>query len=175
MKILRFFIYPLFILSIAFSGYLWFVRIPTLEKIIKDLNEENRNLLKSLSENASTVSDSVLTIVIPSDDIFEPGSVEISNVGKEKIDSIVKEILKGGFNRVEVGVYTDKSPVQTNRDKYPTNWELAASRSTAIVRYMISKGIDPKKLKAISYGDSKAEGIGSRYRQVEIKIFYTGL
>ncbi|MEO0167781.1 MAG: OmpA family protein, partial [candidate division WOR-3 bacterium] len=158
-------------LSIGFSGYLWFVRIPTLEKVIKDLNEENLNLLRSLSESRSTSSDSVLTIVIPSDEVFEPGSIEISKGGKEKMDSLVKELLQSGFNGIEVGVYTDKSPVQTNKDKYPTNWELAGARAAAIVRYMISRGIDSKKLKAVSYGDSRAEGVGSSYRQVEIKVF----
>ncbi len=171
MRVIRILVYILFILSMGFSGYLWFIRIPALEKIIKDLNEENLNLLKGLSENKSTTPDSVLTIVIPSDEIFEPGSVEISNGGKEKIDSLVKEFLQSGFNGIEVGVYTDKSPVQTNRDKYPTNWELAGARATAIVRYMISRGIDPKKLRAVSYGDSRAEGVGNRYRQVEIKVF----
>lgn len=171
MRVIRVLVYILFILSIGFSGYLWFVRIPTLEKVIKDLNEENLNLLRSLSESRSTSSDSVLTIVIPSDEVFEPGSIEISKGGKEKIDSLVKEFLQSGFNGIEVGVYTDKSPVQTNKDKYPTNWELAGARAAAIVRYMISRGIDSKKLKAVSYGDSRAEGVGSSYRQVEIKVF----
>lgn len=171
MRIIRFLVYLLFILSVGFGGYLWFVRIPTLEKIINDLNEENLNLLKSISENKTLLSDSTLTIVIPSDEIFEPGSVEISKGGKEKIDSLVKEFLQGGFNLIEVGVYTDKSPIQTNKDKYPTNWELAGARATAIVRYMISRGVDPKRLKAISYGDSRADGVGSRYRQVEIKVY----
>ncbi len=142
-----------------------------MEKVIKDLNEENLNLLRSLSESRSTSSDSVLTIVIPSDEVFEPGSIEISKGGKEKMDSLVKELLQSGFNGIEVGVYTDKSPVQTNKDKYPTNWELAGARAAAIVRYMISRGIDSKKLKAVSYGDSRAEGVGSSYRQVEIKVF----
>ncbi|MEO0138499.1 MAG: OmpA family protein [candidate division WOR-3 bacterium] len=171
MRVIRVLVYILFILSIGFSGYLWFVRIPTLEKVIKDLNEENLNLLRSLSESRSTSSDSVLTIVIPSDEVFEPGSIEISKGGKEKMDSLVKELLQSGFNGIEVGVYTDKSPVQTNKDKYPTNWELAGARAAAIVRYMISRGIDSKKLKAVSYGDSRAEGVGSSYRQVEIKVF----
>lgn len=170
MRVINFLIYILFLFSLVFNAYLWFYKVPNLKKIIYDLNKENESLLKEISKS-NIRSDTSLTILLPSDEIFEPGSVEISDKGSAKLDSLISEILKGGFNELQVAVYTDKSPIKTNVDKYPTNWELAASRATSIVRYFVKKGVDPSKLSAVSYGDSRAKYGGSRDRIVEIRVF----
>jgi len=72
---------------------------------------------------------------------------------------------------MEISAYTDRSPVQTNKDKYPTNWELASARASAIARYFISKGIEPSKLSVKSYGDSRAKGKPDD-RRIEIKVYF---
>ncbi len=167
MNILRGIIYVLFILSLGTNLYLWFFEIPKLKKIIYDLNEENLNLLRSLKNSEKTDTFTLITLL--SDDIFDPGSTEISEKGKKKLDEILAS-YRGKFKEIEVSAYTDKSPVQTNRDKYPTNWELASARSSAIVRYFISKGIEPSKLSAKSYGDSRAKGKPDD-RRIEIRIY----
>jgi Flagellar motor protein len=168
MNLLRGIIYVLFALSLGLSFYLWFYEIPKLKKVIYDLNEENLNLLKNFRENPEK-TDTFTLINILSDDLFDPGSAELSEKGKKKLDEIL-ESYRGKFREIEVSAYTDKSPVQTNRDKYPTNWELASARASAIVRYFISKGVEPSKLSAKSYGDSRAKGKPDD-RRVEIRIY----
>jgi flagellar motor protein MotB len=39
------------------------------------------------------------------------------------------------------------------RVKYPSNWELSGARSAAVVRQMISLGVDPTRLEAVGYGE----------------------
>ncbi|MFQ5717156.1 MAG: flagellar motor protein MotB [Nitrospinales bacterium] len=47
--------------------------------------------------------------------------------------------------------HTDDVPVATER--FPTNWELSAARATAVLRFFIDKGIEPKRLTATGYAD----------------------
>ena len=38
---------------------------------------------------------------------------------------------------------------------YPSNWELAAARASAVTRLFASKGVAPDRMAAISYGENK--------------------
>lgn len=49
--------------------------------------------------------------------------------------------------------HTDNVPIQT--EKYPSNWELAAARSCAIVRYYTTQGFSSKQFMCLSQGDSQ--------------------
>ncbi len=172
MRALNFVVYILAVCSLGLNLYFWFSEIPTLKKIIKDLNHENENLIKELKPQKNPIiTDTSLVVVVSSDDIFQPGSVEISDRGAAKLDSIIYDVMKSGYNGIQIAVYTDKSPIETNRDRFPTNWELAASRATSVVRYFIKKGIPPDRLSAVSYGDSRAKGHGARDRIVEIRVY----
>jgi hypothetical protein len=93
MNLLRGIIYVLFALSLGLSFYLWFYEIPKLKKVIYDLNEENLNLLKNFRENPEK-TDTFTLINILSDDLFDPGSAELSEKGKKKLDEIL-ESYKG--------------------------------------------------------------------------------
>ncbi|NPA79942.1 MAG: OmpA family protein [Thermotogae bacterium] len=154
--------------------YLYYGKVVPMEKVLQDLYEENTRLIKRLpagGEEKTQIKEDRTVIRFPSDSIFMPGSTEISNRGKRILDNFANDMKKSGFNYLEVAVYTDRSPIKSNRDRYPTNWELAAARATSIVRYLISRGLPPDKLAAISYGDSRARGTSSADRVVEIRIY----
>ncbi len=55
-------------------------------------------------------------------------------------------------NEVRVVGHTDNVPIQTS--KYPSNWELAAARSCAIVRYYTTKTFEADQFVCLSQGDS---------------------
>ena len=154
--------------------YLYYGKVVPLEKVVRDLYEENTRLIKQIpagGEKRTEIKEDRTVLRVPSDSIFMPGSTEISPKGKRILDDIAKDLKRSGFNEVRVAVYTDRSPVKTNRDRYPTNWELAAVRATSIVRYLISRGLPPDKMVALSYGDSRARGRASSDRIVEFRIF----
>ena len=70
-------------------------------------------------------------------------------------------ILKGLDNNIiRVEGHTDNVKIRYRlKEKYPTNWELSASRATNVVRFLIDKvGINPKKIYAV--GMSKYHPIG---------------
>ena len=55
--------------------------------------------------------------------------------------------------KVEVEGHTDDVPINTAR--FPSNWELSAARSSAVVRFLISRGVEPKRMGAIGYADTR--------------------
>ena len=54
---------------------------------------------------------------------------------------------------IRVVGHTDNVPITT--EKYPSNWELAAARSCAIVRYYTNKNFDSKQMMCLSHGESQ--------------------
>ncbi len=84
--------------------------------------------------------------------LFDSGSAELKPEYRPILDKIV-EILKEIKNPVEVEGHTDSIPIHTS--KYPSNWELSTARAGSVVRYFISKGLDPTRFKAVGYADTK--------------------
>ncbi|RRJ84975.1 flagellar motor protein MotD [Aestuariirhabdus litorea] len=63
----------------------------------------------------------------------------------------VADIIKPFHNPVHIEGFTDNRPINT--DRFPTNWELSAARSAAVVRMLANYGVDPGQLAAVGYGE----------------------
>ena len=83
---------------------------------------------------------------------FESGKADLTEQITNNIDKIYP-ILKKLSNDYEIIVegHTDNVPIYTKQ--FQSNWELSTARATSVVRYLISKGIDPRKISAIGYGE----------------------
>lgn len=84
--------------------------------------------------------------------LFEPGSADIKPEMRLLLDKLY-EIIRDIPNPVEVEGHTDNIPISTER--FPSNWELSTARAGSIVRYFIAKGIEPERLKASGYADTR--------------------
>ncbi len=167
----------LFIVGMLFvGGYFYFDEYLPLKKAFAELQEENLKLVKLANPKHTDVGTRKDRIVIYTDTIFRPGTAELTEKGKRYLDYIVEDLKRKSFMEIRVESYTDSTPVKTNRDKFPTNWELAAHRATAVVRYFIEKGIPKDKLSAVSYGDTRPIASNStpegrkQNRRIEIVI-----
>ena len=56
-------------------------------------------------------------------------------------------------NRVRIEGHTCDLPIHTAR--YPSNWELSAQRAINVLTYLVRKGIDPSRLSAVGYADTR--------------------
>jgi chemotaxis protein MotB len=66
----------------------------------------------------------------------------------------VAGLLKGIPNAITVEGHTCDLPISTER--FPSNWELSAARACSVARYLVDKqGLDPKRLAAAGYGESR--------------------
>ena len=83
--------------------------------------------------------------------LFPSGQIEISEKGKDALDKLLPTLKKVKEGRILVEGHSDSSPVQASlQSTYPSNWEISARRSTSVVRYLESKGVDSKLLVAAS-------------------------
>ena len=113
-------------------------------------------------------------IVISDVVIFPVGEAEFNPEAYPILEKMA-ELLKQFPYKVRVEGHTDNVPIQTNR--YPSNWELSTARAARIVRYFISKGIDPNRLSAEGFAhyrpiadNSTLEG---RAKNRRVEIVYT--
>ena len=97
-----------------------------------------------------------MTFNFNSKDIFKSGSSELLAAAVPKLDRVPQMITLLGIQnyRVDVEGHTDDVPL-SGKGRYPTNWELSAARATNVVKFLISRGVDPTRLRAIGYADTK--------------------
>ncbi len=93
-----------------------------------------------------------LEIELKSAFLFTSGSASFS-VDAQTILGLIAEVLATQPNRIHIEGYTDNIPVTS--EVYPSNWELAAARASAVTRLFASKGVAPDRMAAISYGENK--------------------
>lgn len=82
------------------------------------------------------------------------------------IASVKRAKIPKGY-RVVVEGHTDDTPVQAGIIQ--SNWELSSLRAGAVARYLATHGIEPKKVRAIGYGEvqPKVPNADERGRAIE--------
>jgi len=100
-------------------------------------------------------SDRGMTFNFKSNSMFKGGSAEVTEEAEPLLDRVAQLVSLMGITNytVEVEGHTDDVPISTKQ--FPSNWELSASRAAAVVRWLISRGVDPERLRAVGYGDTQ--------------------
>ncbi|MBF0171195.1 MAG: OmpA family protein [Nitrospinae bacterium] len=142
---------------------------PAVEKEIEKALEEN-NLIRQVH----VTSDSRGTVLWAEGDLFfDAGSATVKPQIRRFLDHVARIVEKNG-NKVIVEGHTDDVPIAT--EKFPSNWELSASRASAVVRYFVEeKKMNPRRFVASGYGSTKPRYAlipenRSQNRRVEIII-----
>lgn len=83
---------------------------------------------------------------------FESGKAELTPEMVDKINKLFP-ILKNLSEKNEIVVegHTDNVPIATKQ--FASNWELSSARATNVVKYLLSMGMDPRKISAVGYGE----------------------
>ena len=161
-----------------FYRYHW---LPT-QAYIHELEKEHEALLKKLGNPKpsvpsppSTLQDSLVLLV---DEIFRPGTPDLSEKGRKQLQRIAKEIRSLSPAQIEVEAHADSTPVgKQQRTRFPTNWELSAYRATAVTRFLIAQGLPAHLFKAVSRADTRPVAPNNtpegrrQNRRVVIKIY----
>lgn len=93
---------------------------------------------------------------INSEILFPSGEAGFTPAGQEVLSRLLPVFRHAAQHRIVVEGHTDNVPIQTAR--FPSNWELAAGRAGSVVRYLNSQGIDPVRMRAIGYADTRPIG-----------------
>lgn len=121
-----------------------------------------------------SVTEKYIKMRLPSPVLFDPGKAELKTEGK-KVLSQIAAILGPISQEVVIEGHTDSRPLKED-SKFVSNWELAGSRALAAVKYLVTQGIQPRRLSAVPYSfyrplcpDDSEENM-SKNRRIEIKI-----
>lgn len=118
-------------------------------------------------------------ITVSSKILFDIRSAEIKRSAWPTLDEVAKFIKDHPDHWVLVGGHTDSLPTRTQ--KYPSNWELSASRAVNVVKYLSQLDeLDPSRLVAAGFGEhhpiasNKTEEGRKLNRRVEIYLIEGG-
>ncbi len=119
--------------------------------------------------------------VFQSEVLFETGSADLGEKGKEQLKKlaltlldIIPRIPKQLDWLLRVDGHTDRVPI--NNWKFPSNWELSAARAISVVKFLTKQGIPPTHLAAAGFGehyplDPRNDEIANRRnRRIELKL-----
>lgn len=84
--------------------------------------------------------------------LFDLGQATIKSESLETLNKL-GNLFNKFDNFIRVTGHTDNIPINTS--KYPSNWELAAARSCAIVRYYTDNQLSSKRFLCTSSGDTE--------------------
>lgn len=124
-------------------------------KDIKQLNEQLSSALAVLIENDDVIikqTDDWLEVEIKSNFLFGSGEARLASDAVPVIGQIA-DVLAPVANPIQVEGFTDNIPISTPR--FPSNWELSASRAASVVNLMSRFGVAPERMSAIGYGEFK--------------------
>ena len=126
-----------------------------------------------------------INIRLASKDLFQSGDAQLSRSGRKTVQDITTSLL-GIVERYnltcDIEGHTDDTPMRSYR--FPSNWELSASRAANVLRQMIESGIPSDQSRAIGFADIRplieprdstgaiVQGARAANRRVEIVIHY---
>ncbi|MGY4751719.1 peptidoglycan -binding protein [Pannonibacter sp. Q-1] len=152
---------------------------------VQELNRYRSDFFGRLRELLSQRSDIRVVgdrFVFQSEVLFPSGSDEINPNGRVELDKLAEALLEleGQIPSeiqwvLRVDGHTDAVPL-SGTGRLRDNWELSSARATSVVRYLISKGVDPKHLVAAGFGEfqplepGNTPEINARNRRIELKL-----
>ena len=93
-----------------------------------------------------------ISLRIGSEILFPSGTAELSNDGLAQLEQLAPLLARNDFQVVVAG-HTDNRPIRSSR--YPSNWELSAARAGSVVRAFLTEGIEPERLQATGFADTR--------------------
>jgi chemotaxis protein MotB len=110
--------------------------------------------------------------------LFDSGRADLKESGIDVLRKVGAQLARIEGKRIQIEGHTDNVPIGGRlQERFPTNWELSASRALAVVHFLQDEvGIDPVKLSAAGYGEYQeaagndtAEGKAAN-RRIEIVL-----
>lgn len=81
--------------------------------------------------------------------LFDPGKTDLKPEGKEalvQVAAVLKDLQNRNF---QVAGHTDNVPIKS--PKFRSNWDLSTARAVEVVNFMVSSGLEAKRLSAAGY------------------------
>lgn len=113
---------------------------------------ETHQILKDV---AIEKAENSLVIELSSLSFYKDKSAEFDEKMLPVLEELAGTLKSIGFldYRITIEGHTDDEPVAT--PFYPSNWELSTARAARMVRFFIAHGVQPDRLRAVGYADTR--------------------
>jgi chemotaxis protein MotB len=104
----------------------------------------------------TSIDERGLVVQLLTDEIaFDTGRADLKSKALPLLTKIASLIARPGFvNPVRVEGNTDSQPVQGG-GPFRSNWELSTARADAVLQFLLSRGVTPKRLSVAGYADQR--------------------
>jgi chemotaxis protein MotB len=120
------------------------------------VSEVSRNAMDDLADDPEITvvqTPKGLSITLSDGILFQSGVSELRSEGYPVLNKIIQTLQRNNF-AVRIEGHTDNVSIRSGR--FPSNWELSIARAVHVVKYFTDAGkIDPRRLSAVGYGESK--------------------
>ena len=119
--------------------------------------------------------------VLQSEVFFDSNKADLKPAGMEELDKVASALIQLEQQIpakipwvLRVDGHTDKRPITGG--PFKSNWDLSAARAISVVQYLISKGVNPKRLVAAGFGEyqpidpADTPEAYSKNRRIEFKL-----
>jgi chemotaxis protein MotB len=110
--------------------------------------------LDTLREQGVTLSRSATQLRLETRDsvLFGRADASLTPSGQALLQRLAV-LLRRHPGEISVEGHADNRPISTPR--FPSNWELSSARAAAVARFLVSQGMDSRRLKVIGFGDTR--------------------
>jgi chemotaxis protein MotB len=118
--------------------------------VYKSLTDKLRSMIDS-GKLSVKIRNGRMLISLPNDVLFESGSASLKKAGQDAIAQVASVLTTFNDRQFLVAGHTDDQAIHTA--KFPSNWELSTARAVDVTRFLVAKGMNPKMLGAVGYGE----------------------
>lgn len=123
----------------------------TYDDLVKTLKDEVAQGQVMIAQRGDRV-----TVNVADQVLFPSGSDVVQPQGKKVLAKVATVLKKLTDKRIDVEGHTDNLMITGSlKNRFPTNWELSASRATKVVRFLADSGVDPARLAAVGMADNR--------------------
>ena len=105
--------------------------------------------------------------------VFPPGSADMTEKGRKTLRQVFDVLKQFNYN-VKVEGHTDNTPIRTLR--FPSNWELSASRASEVAHMLIDDGFPPERPSVEGFAEFRPivpnTSVENRSRNRRIEVVY---
>ncbi|MHC4460126.1 MAG: OmpA/MotB family protein [Planctomycetota bacterium] len=121
-----------------------------------------------------------ITVTLPNAILFDSGKASLKRATSTELNNIRSVLRQQRYSNKQIDVvgHTDSDPIK--KSKWKDNLELSSQRALTVVRYLIERGINEKRIRAVGCGaalpiaSNTTTSGKARNRRVEIVVYMRG-
>lgn len=144
--------------AVLLSGCVWKSDYDKVVMQNQQLQEQNAANEQQIATDKAQISrlQGAIKYTVNSDQLFAPGSWQMSAQGKQIIAKMASQLAPTQQNKLLVTGYTDNAPIgpALQQQGVTSNQVLSQKRAETVMQYLISRGLNPSLVTARGLGDA---------------------